>query len=86
MGYAQNIRIEDTKNNFSKQQWLKVNGGLSLSGIYYMGNVSSQRDPFNYFVAGNVNFRLFNTVNVPLSINLTNSGSNFYLSDVTQPF
>ena len=77
MGYTQNIRIEETKNNFSKQQWLKVNGGLSLSSIYYMGNVSSQRDPFNYFVAGNVNFRLFNTVNVPLSINLTNSGSNF---------
>ncbi len=74
---SQSFRIEDFKKNFSKKEWLKVNGGVSLQGTYYHSSPSYGHDKWNYYLNGNVNFNLFNLIQIPLSINLTNSGIKY---------
>jgi hypothetical protein len=75
--YSQQIRLDGIKNNFTKKEWLKINGGISASGIFYNANTSNGREPFNYIINGNINFRFFNLINVPLSLNITNTGNNY---------
>ncbi|MDD6357892.1 MAG: hypothetical protein PUG15_07385, partial [Bacteroidales bacterium] len=75
---AQEIRIDGIKDNFSKKNWLKVSGGVSASGTcYYTNGTSHNTDKASYFLNGNVNFRICNLVNLPFSIHLTNTGSNY---------
>jgi len=75
---AQEIRLDGIKDNFSKKNWLKVSGGVSASGTcYYTNGTSYNTDKASYFLNGNVNFRICNLVNLPFSIHLTNTGSNY---------
>ena len=71
---SQNINIDNIKENIKKP--FKINGGLSVGGVYYVGNdMNVGRQPFTYFLNGNVNFSFFGLIDVPLSINLTNLGA-----------
>jgi len=75
---AQSIRLDGIKDNFGKKNWLKVSGGVSASGTcYYTNGVSYGSDKANCFLNGNVNFKICNLVNLPFSIHLTNTGSNY---------
>ena len=56
--------------NIGKAKWLKVNGGISASSVFYEGE--STRDPFAYFINGNLNFNIKGVYNIPLSFSYTN--------------
>jgi hypothetical protein len=64
-----------------KAKPLKVNGGVSASQIFYAANgINNRRDPYSYFLTGNLNFSLYE-FNVPLSFSLSNQNIS-----VQQPF
>lgn len=75
-GYAQQVDLGNLKSTFS-QKPVKIGGGVSASTIFYDGNDGQKRQPFTYFLSGNVNFNFFNQVNLPFSFNFTNLGSNY---------
>ena len=77
LALAQSFKIEDFKKNFSKEEWFKANGSISVSGSYYGTNALYNTSPWNFAINGNVNFKLFELINIPFSINLTNSGINY---------
>jgi hypothetical protein len=53
-----------------------MSGGLSASTIFYNGNEAASRDPWNYFLQGNINFNILGLIDLPFSFNFTNSGAN----------
>lgn len=60
---------------------LKVGGGVNLTSVAYgASGIESRRDPFSYFLNGNVNFDFYG-VSVPLSFSYSNQDVNFQ-----QPF
>ena len=76
--YAQSFNVEDVKNTF-KNKPLSLSGGISANSVLNAGNENSVRDPFTYYLNGNVNFNLYGLVNLPFSFNLTNSGTSYKL-------
>ncbi|MBL0739662.1 hypothetical protein [Chryseolinea lacunae] len=64
-----------------KAKPLSMSGGISLNQIFYAAqNIDNRRDPYSYFVSGNVNFSLYGW-NVPLSFTVSNQNTTFQ-----QPF
>jgi hypothetical protein len=60
---------------------VKVNGGVSVAQTMYgVTGMTSRRDPYNFYVTGNLNFSLYGW-SVPLSFNYSNHGVTFQ-----QPF
>jgi hypothetical protein len=60
---------------------IKVNGGISTNQIFYAASgLDSRRDPYNYFLSGNLNFDIYGWA-VPLSFSYSNQNSAFQ-----QPF
>ncbi len=49
---------------------LRFNGGISANGVFYDG--TANREPFTYFVNGNLNFNVSGVYNIPLSFSYTN--------------
>ena len=73
--YAQNLEA------IGKEKPLKLNGGISLNQTFYSSSDSlSRRDPYNYYLAGNLNLSMYGW-SVPLSFNYSNQKTTF-----TQPF
>ncbi|BAV06500.1 hypothetical protein SAMN05421788_107164 [Filimonas lacunae] len=58
---------------------VKVNGGINATMMAYGGNeaAGTGRDPFSWFLQGNLNMSLFGKINLPFSFNLTNSGKGY---------
>jgi hypothetical protein len=66
--------------SFNKESFKKpfrLGGGVSASTIFYTGNDGQQRQPFTYFLSGNINASLFNQINLPFSFSFTNLGANY---------
>ncbi|MCS3799155.1 hypothetical protein [Niastella sp. OAS944] len=60
---------------------VKINGSVSANSVAYMAHgIDSRRDPFNWFLQGNLNINLFG-YNMPFSFSYSNQGRNF-----AQPF
>jgi hypothetical protein len=76
---AQSFRIEDIKNMFGKGKPFKLTGGFSANSTLSAGNSASMRDPFVYYLNGNVNLNVYGLVNLPFSFHFTNSGSSYKL-------
>ncbi len=57
-----------------KNSPLKINGGISANSIFYNSNGHSSREPFTYFLQGNLNIGWL-TFNMPLSYSFSNQGS-----------
>lgn len=74
--HAQQIDIEEIGKTFSEKP-LRVGGGIAANAVFYDGNDGQNRQPFTYFLSGNINFNLFNQINVPFSFNLTNLGVGY---------
>ena len=77
-GQTQSIDIENVgknvKGKLAEKKPFKLSGGINASTIFYTGNASGVgRNPFSYFINGNVNVSLY-TISVPLSFSFTNSG------------
>ncbi len=83
---AQSFRIEDFKKNFSKEEWFKASGSISVIGSYYGTNALYNTTPWNYSINGSVNFKLFELIQIPFSINLTNSGINYTYPNLPNRF
>jgi hypothetical protein len=77
---AQSIDVEnigkDVKEKLKDKKPLKISGGVNASTIFYAGNFNSGRDPFSYYLNGNVNLSLYG-INMPLSFSFTNSGFSY---------
>lgn len=76
---AQSFRIEDMKNLFGKGNPLKLSGGFSANSVVNAGNGFSGRDPWAYYLNGNVNLNIYGQVNLPFAFSLTNSGNSYKL-------
>ncbi|MDR1371094.1 MAG: hypothetical protein LBJ72_13375 [Dysgonamonadaceae bacterium] len=75
--FSQQVDLTNTKEMFSKDKLLKLDGGFSASTIAYTGNEQYARDPLTYYLSGNINLNILNLMNIPFSFNFTNSGSNY---------
>ncbi|MEW7279193.1 hypothetical protein ABW636_11425 [Aquimarina sp. 2201CG1-2-11] len=78
IGYSQNIDIE----NVGKAKPIKVSGVISANGVYYDANQNNNREPFTYFLRGNLNVSIYGFT-VPISYSFTNQGDNL---DYALPF
>lgn len=58
-----------------KNSPLKINGGISANSIFYESNGRSSREPFTYYLQGNLNISWL-TFSMPLSYSFSNAGSN----------
>ncbi len=67
---AQNLDFEA----MSKATDFKVNGGISANSVFYNSNERNSREPFTYFLQGNLNFSWL-TFSMPLSYSFTNNGN-----------
>ena len=76
---AQSFRVEDIKDRVGKGKPFKLSGGFSANSTLNGGNGVSGRDPFVYYLNGNINLNVYGLVNLPFSFNLTNSGSSYKL-------
>ena len=76
---SQSFRIEDIPDMFGKGKELKLNGSVSANSSWNMGEGAEGRDPWAYFLNGNLNLNILGLVDVPISFNLTNSGSSYKL-------
>ncbi len=78
--HAQSIDVENigknVKEKLKDKKPLKISGGINASTIFYAGNTNSGRDPFSYYLNGNVNLSLYG-INMPLSFSFTNSGFSY---------
>ncbi|MES2629846.1 MAG: hypothetical protein V4616_12845 [Bacteroidota bacterium] len=74
MTHAQSVSLDGMGDNLKKENLVKTSGGFSANTVYDAGSGSSQRQPFTWFVNGNVNTRLFNLIDLPFSFFLTNTG------------
>lgn len=74
---AQQIDFANVKGLFDKGSPLKVNGGLNASTIFHSGSETSGRQPFTWYLNGNMNLNIYGQVNLPFSFNLTNAGLNY---------
>jgi hypothetical protein len=63
--YAQDL------GNIGTSPLLKVNGGISASAIAYTSNDVQRRNPFSYYLNGNINFSLYGW-SIPLSFSYSN--------------
>ncbi len=60
-------------NNLDEKKKLKLSGGLSAGMIGYAGNSMANRNPYTWNVAGNLNLRILETIDIPVSMNISNA-------------
>jgi hypothetical protein len=74
-GYSQNLE------ELGVSKGVKTNGSINLNTVgYYVNGIEQRRDPFNWFVTGNLNLNLFG-YNTPFSFSYSNANRSF-----SQPF
>jgi hypothetical protein len=67
--------------SIGQEKPLRITGGISANQIFYAaGGMDSRRDPYSYFLSGNLNFDLYGW-SVPLSFSFSNQKLSFQ-----QPF
>jgi hypothetical protein len=74
---AQSFDVENLKDAFGKGKILKLTGGFSANTLLNNGNDNAGRDPFTYYLNGNINLNICNLLNLPFTFSLTNSGSSY---------
>lgn len=77
-GYTQSVprNFQDAKNIINDRK-LRINGGINASQVFYgASGVESRRNPYAYFVTGNINFSMFQ-MSVPLTFTFTNQTFNY---------
>lgn len=75
------ISIGQNLENLAAKDPLKVSGSINSTAIGYgISGIQARRDPFNWFLTGNLNFSLYGW-NVPFSFSYSNQNKSF-----RQPF
>lgn len=79
--YSSPLLFSQNLDELSIDKGLKFNGSVNLNSVgYYVNGIEQRRDPFNWFLTGNLNVDLFG-YSAPLSFNYSNANRSF-----TQPF
>jgi hypothetical protein len=65
-GFSQNFNVQEV----AKAKLVNVTGGVSANAVGYSGNAA--RDPFTYFLNGNININIAGLYNLPFSFSYTN--------------
>jgi hypothetical protein len=65
LGFSQNFNVEQV----AKAKLVNVSGGATANTVFYSGNAS--RDPFTYFLNGNININVAGLYNLPFSFSYT---------------
>jgi hypothetical protein len=77
---AQQVDLEhvgkDLKGKIKNKKPVKITGGVSASSVFYKGNAGAGRDPFSYYINGNVNLSLYG-ISIPASFAFTNRGFSY---------
>ena len=74
-GYSQDLENIGSKTvDKLKNSPLKINGGIAANSVFYNSNGRSSREPFTYFLQGNLNIGWL-TFKIPLSYSFSNQGS-----------
>lgn len=66
LGFSQSFNVEQ----LGKSKLVNVSGGASLSNLFYSGN--AMREPYSYFLNGNININIAGLYNLPFSFSYTN--------------
>jgi hypothetical protein len=77
--FAQSLQIDRLKELFGKGKPLKINGGFAANSVFDAGNDMQGRDPFAYYLSGNINLNLYGLIDLPFAFHLTNSGTSYQL-------
>jgi hypothetical protein len=73
---AQQVRFDNLKKQFNKENIFRINGGVSANAVFYNGNVR-MREPFTRVLNGNININTASMFNLPFSFNVNNLGGNY---------
>lgn len=73
---AQQVRLDNLKEQYSKDNLLKMHGGVSANTVFYNGD-NAAHPPFTWVLSGNVNISVFNQLNLPFGFNFNNLGGNY---------
>ena len=72
--HAQNV---EEVLEFRKKKPFKISGSISANATQFNSTPKQSRQSFTYQLSGSVNLSLYELLNIPLSFNLNNYGSNF---------
>lgn len=64
--FSQSFNVEQV----GKSKLINVSGGFSANSVFYSGN--APREPFTYFLNGNINLNIANLYNLPFSFSYSN--------------
>lgn len=64
--FSQNFNVQE----LGKAKLVNVSGGASANTVFYSGNAA--REPFSYFLNGNININIAGLYNLPFSFSYTN--------------
>ncbi len=65
------ILLAQNLEKIGKSSLFKLSGGVGANAVYYNGSAS--REPFTYFLSGNVNLNISDVYNIPFSFSYSNS-------------
>lgn len=74
--FGQQVKLDNLKEQFSKDKLFRINGGLSANTVFYNGS-NAGRQSFIWGISGNVNISLFNQIDLPFNCNFNNLGGNY---------
>ena len=70
--------VSQNLDELTTEDWFKYRGGLSLNTTAYSAvGMDNSRDPFYWGLDANLNFTLFNLVNVPLSAHFSKDNNTY---------
>lgn len=77
--HAQNV---EEVLEFRKKKPFKISGSISANATQFNSTPKQSRQSFTYQLSGSVNLSLYELLNIPLSFNLNNYGSDFSYSSL----
>ena len=75
ISYSQQVDLENI-GNITQNKPVSFNGGISAGTVMYGGTPQPGRQNWTYYLNGNLNVNIYGQVNIPISINLTNLGTD----------
>ncbi|MDL2251981.1 hypothetical protein LJC12_03940 [Odoribacter sp. OttesenSCG-928-J03] len=74
--YAQEIKLDNLKEQFSWKNAFKISGGVSANATFYTGD-NPARQNFTWMLSGHINAKLFHVIDLPFTCNINNLGGNY---------
>ncbi len=65
------LLLAQNLDKIGKSSLFKLSGGVGVNSVYYNGDAN--REPFTYFLSGNVNLNISDVYNIPFSFSYSNT-------------